>query len=147
MPNTILVATDLAPETKRLVEWALALPHGTDSRVILLHVVDVDQHVWAALSREYSVEDVRDRLLTIASDALADFQPAHPDDSPYCIESQVHWGKTSQVLVETAKAEEADLIVIGRHGPQTMAAMALGGTADKVLRTAHCAVTVLPMPG
>lgn len=143
MPTTILVATDLTQETQRLLEWAMALPHGDDARIVLLHVVDVEKHIWAALSREYSVESVRDKLLGHARAALAEF---HQDDvAPLSIESQVHWGDTVSLILEAAKAEQADLIVIGRHGPRTVGQFTLGGTADKILRRAECPVTVMPM--
>ena len=49
-------------------------------------------------------------------------------------------GAPAKEIVETARRESADLIVMGTHGRSALERFFLGSVADKVIRTAHCAV-------
>jgi nucleotide-binding universal stress UspA family protein len=49
-------------------------------------------------------------------------------------------GAPAKEIVEAARREGADLIVIGTHGRNALERFFLGSVADKVVRTAHCAV-------
>jgi nucleotide-binding universal stress UspA family protein len=52
-------------------------------------------------------------------------------------------GSPAQVIVDTAKRNGADLIVMGTHGRTGLAHMLIGSVAERVVRTAHCpALTV-----
>jgi len=46
--------------------------------------------------------------------------------------------------VRVARELSADLIVVGSHGRGVVARAILGSTADKVVRTAHQPVLVVP---
>lgn len=49
-------------------------------------------------------------------------------------------GVPFQEIVETAAAEQADLIVIGTHGRSGLNRLLLGSVADRVIRLAPCPV-------
>src|SRR5262249_6462008 len=49
-------------------------------------------------------------------------------------------GAPAKEIVETARREGATLIVMGTHGRGALERFFLGGVADKVIRTAPCAV-------
>jgi nucleotide-binding universal stress UspA family protein len=54
--------------------------------------------------------------------------------------ARVVTGAPVKEIVETARREGATLIVMGTHGRSALERFFLGGVADKVIRTATCAV-------
>ncbi len=60
------------------------------------------------------------------------------------LETRVLDGDPRRVLVETAKQEDADLVVIGKRGRNRIGELLLGSTAEAVSRGAHCPVLVVP---
>lgn len=58
------------------------------------------------------------------------------------VDGQVLTGRAHQVLVDTAQARGADLLVVGRHGGTPLARAWIGGTAQKVIGLAPCPVLV-----
>jgi nucleotide-binding universal stress UspA family protein len=51
-------------------------------------------------------------------------------------------GAAAEIIVATALARSADLIVVGSHGRGGMARMLLGSVAERVVRTAGRSVLV-----
>ena len=62
------------------------------------------------------------------------------------IESLVGSGIPSDVIDETALAVHADLIITGTHGRRGVRRAFLGSVAERVIRTAHCAVMTVHAP-
>jgi nucleotide-binding universal stress UspA family protein len=59
---------------------------------------------------------------------------------------QVIIGNPSQQIVETAKKESADIIVIATHGMTGWRRFIFGSVAEKVVRLAECPVLTVPAP-
>ncbi len=146
-PRTLIVGSDLSPGTRDLLTYALETRHGTHARIVLVHVVEVGQHIWAALSREYAADDVKERLFAMADSVLRDLSAHEAKEPPVGVEVQIHWGDPANLLVNVARIEGADLIVLGRHTPGKLREFVLGGVTDKVLRRAPCPVVVVPQNG
>jgi nucleotide-binding universal stress UspA family protein len=49
-------------------------------------------------------------------------------------------GVPHEVIVETAKARKADLVVMGTHGRSGLSHLLMGSVAEKVVRSASCPV-------
>ena len=56
----------------------------------------------------------------------------------------VLYGVPFQEIVEVAKAQQVDLIVMGTHGRTGLMHVLLGSVAEKVVRLAPCSVLVVP---
>jgi nucleotide-binding universal stress UspA family protein len=52
-------------------------------------------------------------------------------------------GSAAQAIVDTDKRLKADLIIMGTHGRTGLAHMLMGSVAEKVVRTAACAVLTI----
>jgi len=61
------------------------------------------------------------------------------------IEIMVSRGRPAHVIVEVAKEEHAELIIMKTHGTRGLEHAILGSVTDKVLRMAPCPVLVIPM--
>ncbi|MBI5496850.1 MAG: universal stress protein [Deltaproteobacteria bacterium] len=55
----------------------------------------------------------------------------------------VETGYPADVLVETAKARKADLVVVGSRGMRAIGRFMLGSVSDRVVHMAPCAVLVV----
>ena len=53
-------------------------------------------------------------------------------------------GRPGEILVEMAKSEKFQLIVMGSHGHSDIAGLFLGSVTHKVLNTIHCPVLIVP---
>ena len=58
-------------------------------------------------------------------------------------ESRILVGKPFEQILETAKAQHADLIVVGRHGESNLIHTPFGGTTQKVVGLADMPVLVV----
>lgn len=65
-----------------------------------------------------------------------------PDNTP-SIETEVAPGAPEQVVVETAREWNADMIVVGSHGRGFWERMLLGSTTDALVHHAPCSVLVV----
>ncbi len=62
------------------------------------------------------------------------------------VDGEVRVGRAHEAIVDAARSRGADLIVIGRHGRQTLGRAWFGGTAQKVIGLADCPVLVHVRP-
>jgi nucleotide-binding universal stress UspA family protein len=62
------------------------------------------------------------------------------------VQTIVKLGKPYLEILEVAKAEDVDLIIISTHGHTGVEQILFGSTADKVVRKAPCPVLTLREP-
>lgn len=132
----ILLATDFAPESRRVGERAVELAARYGARLSLLHVVD---YVPLELSNDMMLAepvDVDGRLVEEARESLD-----HLADDLGQGDAQrwVVLGSTGPEIKRTAEEHDVDLIVVGSHGRHGLALL-LGSTANAVLHGAPCDV-------
>ncbi|MDR5898508.1 universal stress protein [Halomonas vilamensis] len=60
------------------------------------------------------------------------------------LETRILDGDPRRAIVEEAKNERSDLIVIGKRGRNRIQELLLGSTAEAIARDAHCPVLVVP---
>jgi nucleotide-binding universal stress UspA family protein len=61
-------------------------------------------------------------------------------------EARVLQGDPREAIVEAAKIENADLVVLGSHGRTGLAKLVMGSVADHIVAHAHCNVLVVKTP-
>ena len=81
--------------------------------------------------REQLIADANARLQPLVAACAAAGVPAT---------SQTVVGRPARLIAEVAKARVTDLIVMGTHGRGGFAHMVVGSVAERVVRTAPCAV-------
>lgn len=140
----ILIAVDLATDNKKVLSKAANMVATYNAEVVLLSVCDLPPsaygniyiaEIYALSNYSFSEDDVRKKMIPQLQELATEFGlPAG------CI--AVEFGRPSDVIVETAEQENADLIVLGSHGKHGLGLL-LGSTASGVLHHAKCDVTAV----
>ena len=140
IPKKVLVPVDFSKTS--LDAWTYALEYAAQfgADLMLLHVVEPAPfmadlaNVPMALSDREAAQTAALRLDEIA-----------PEDSTRAspIKKLVRIGRAYQEIIEAAKKERADLIIIATHGYTGLKHTLLGSTAEKVVRHAPCPVLVV----
>jgi nucleotide-binding universal stress UspA family protein len=129
----ILVASDLTAYTDRAFDRAAQLATSKGAALTVVHAL-APSVLPPAFVRK-SIDDARARL---ESEVLAS-----GIDKAVATSIKVLVGRKEAVVVEEAKSEAADLIVMGLSHDASLTGLVRGTTIDKVVRQAHCPVLVV----
>lgn len=143
LPRRILIPVDVAEFRRRAFRLGTHLAKLNDAEVILLTVIDdrfpyPDMFSFHLPDEDY-YKHVRERARKVLEEAM--------DDAPegVSIRTMVSRGKPWRVIVEVAKEEAADLIIMTSHTHRGLEHALLGSVAEKVLHHAPCPVLVVPI--
>ena len=137
----ILVPTDFSPGSDAALAWARDLAQQCAARLSLLHVV-TDPRAVGFLTPEVYVPpapETQERLLREARERLERALPAD-ERSRFAVTIDARIGEVAETILETAREQRVDLIVMGTHGRHGLAHLLLGSVAERVLRNASCPV-------
>jgi nucleotide-binding universal stress UspA family protein len=149
--HKILVPVDFSPCSNEAFRVALQMAHAFESEVIVLHVIDTG--TVAAFNRL--------GLLAVPSDETAQRRRLRHQarlKTRELLESQstegigikriVIEGAPFVEIAKFARQDRIDLIILGSYGgrSESMEKIFFGATAEKVVRTAGCAVLTVPLP-
>jgi nucleotide-binding universal stress UspA family protein len=118
--RVMLLATDLSGASRRVFPYAAILARRFGARVVAVHVAPLD-------SKPRPGPEIVSAFLR------PDFE-----DASVRIEDGAPW----RAIVRAAAEEEADLLVVARHGADSLGEEILGSTTDRVLRHSPCPVLV-----
>jgi nucleotide-binding universal stress UspA family protein len=130
--STVLVPIDFSSVSKTAMMQAIVIG-GDNARMILLHVVP--QATEAILNRKQQMEAAHSRLI--------EYGRAHAGDHGERFKYEIRSGSPYQEILTLAKQEDVQLIVIGVESSSSLGRVALGHTADRVSRYAHCPVLLV----
>jgi nucleotide-binding universal stress UspA family protein len=135
--KTILYATDFSDLAANAFHAAFALARAHGARLILLYVKPPEETIQGEFGLlppepEDSDDEILDRL-----DELV------PEDSPVQVDRMVADGEPAEAIVQVAKDEHCDVIVMGTHGRKGLARLFHAHVADSVTRSAPCPVMAL----
>ena len=142
----VLCATDLSPAADRALDRAVSIIGRSQGRLVVLHVLempDVPEDIPEAPSYDVEAfwEVYRDRARRLMEAAI----PAPVRDRS-SVEAVMAPGRAHAAIVERARRDGEDLIVLGTQGRGPIERLFLGSTADQVVRRSPCAVlTVRPV--
>jgi universal stress protein A len=140
----VLVPLDFSTYAEQALDYAIALAQTLQARVTLLHVIQppavvkVEGGIWPSSTFLQDLEaavtrDMEGYLARVTAAGLAG-------------EIAVVHGVPFQEILDTAKARQVDLIIMGTHGRTGLSHVLLGSVAEKVVRLAPCPVLVARQP-
>ena len=109
MFQRILVPVDLTEKSLAAVDLAFGLAQSLKSEVTLLHVIETIEHV-----KFDEMKDFYSRLEVSARRGLTEFSQRFEKEG-LKIDHLVTYGHRTQVIVETAIANQADVIIMASH--------------------------------
>jgi nucleotide-binding universal stress UspA family protein len=133
----ILCPVDGSAASADAVAFALSLARETDGELTLLYVVEP-----VPASGEFGALDVEEyRRLGEGHARKVLAEAVAPDVRAWCrVSERVALGKPSERILDTARVEHADVIVMGVRGRGAIDLMAFGSTTNDVIRRAECPV-------
>ena len=138
MFKCVVVGLDASDSSKRALLAALTTTNGAE-RIV---AVSVEEHLpqYVAMRGEMDeAKQVADEFFERIGREAADLAKQHGRE----IEFKLLRGHAAQRIVEFARDERADLIVIGHSGHTGAVGTFLGTTAEKIVRHAPCSVLVV----
>ncbi|HET9522903.1 MAG TPA: universal stress protein, partial [Terrimicrobiaceae bacterium] len=134
----ILVPVDFSGPSELALRYATAFAAHFDGKIALVHVIESGRLVGELSESDTGMTEiprrVEEQLCTLASRSG---EPALFD------KVEVRTGRPSQQIGQAAREFGGDLIVISTHGYTGLDYVLLGGTAERVICHAPCAVLVV----
>lgn len=138
----LLCPVDFTDSSLSALRLAFSLAQESDARLTILHVFEWPGDEDTVVERLFKLPDVRRQLEDETKERLEALVP--PDVRTWCQPTtRLAFGKPYARILEIAREERADLIVIGVRGRNALDLTLFGSTANQVVRRAECPVLTL----
>ena len=139
MYKKILVPTEGSDFAKKAQNHALFLAKVSGAEIVALSVTE--NNFVNGLPLDDEVYQLNQILKEQSEENLKEFDKLNEDDLK--ITHVIREGSPAKAILEVAKDEEIDLIVMGSSGKSVFDRFIMGSVADKVVNSAKCAVLVV----
>ena len=148
MSDHVLVPVDGSPLSRRAFE--IALEENPDTQITALHVIDPTEPGYSIAGVEFdSTVEPRhgssewyDRAEELAEELFADLEELVEESDAECrMETVV--GRPDREILEYAKHEDVDHIVVGSHGREEDSRLLLGSVTEAVAFRAPVRVSLI----
>jgi nucleotide-binding universal stress UspA family protein len=143
--KTILFPTDFSKNAIHASEYAGMLAKKLDAKVILFHAFSIP--MVPANHTSYNVRFAIDSYRTSLSSDLEKFANKFIKETGLAKEnvlSKIEYGFPADKILEVAKQNDVDMIVMGTKGVSNFLDKWLGTNSQKVMQDAHCPVWIIP---
>lgn len=144
--DRILVPTDFSDFSRPAMQHGCAIAARFGAELHLLHVVP-DPAMLVPEAAAFSVETMQAQSESLVQSALETLQKLPPDnwENEKPVVREVRVGAAFMEIIDYARDNEIDLIVIGTHGRSGLMHVLMGSVAERIVRKAPCPVlTVKP---
>lgn len=131
----ILLPTDLSHESRRTFTMAAELAGAFGAEVVVLYVAQVP--------RAASLAGLPDLVESAVPDEAAVLTFLKPELAGLQVTTRIVAGVPWEAIVEAARTEKADVILLSTHGHDSVSDRVVGSQADRVVRHAPCPVLVM----
>ncbi len=139
----ILVPVDGSDGSLHATRFAGELAASTGGHLLLLHVHDAPTPELMGMVSLDS-DDIRARLMKLAAPKFAAAHKALGGlDGQLDVVELARLGSASDEIIDIAERYEVDQVVMGSRGLGPIDTLLLGSVSEKVVRRAHCPVTVV----
>jgi len=148
MFKTILFCTDFSENSNYAFSYALNLAKTYQSRLLIIHVTPEPIHP-EQLSFYLPPEKLKELIIS-QNKALEQELKTHALEKMEGFKNaQVIYreGEPFYEIIQVAKQEAVDLIVMGAHGKTGRDDIIFGSTAERVVRKSPCPVLTVRLPG
>jgi nucleotide-binding universal stress UspA family protein len=137
----ILFATDGSQGSATAEAYACALAQSWGASLTVMSVLEFPP----GMNPDYAVNRLYlDELMKEVTTKLVDLK-ARAVAQGISVQSYIATGIPSEEVLAVARAEDADLVVVGTRGKSGLEHVLLGSTAERIIRMAPCPVLTVPM--
>lgn len=131
----ILVPMDFSPDAEHALNYAVELAQRVQARLTLMHVVYIPVTTEVNLSAYFADMEagVKQGMETYEK---------RVEEAGLAVDTLIVRGTPFHEIVQTAKSQPIDLIVMGTHGRTGVTHLLIGSVAERVVRMAPCPVLV-----
>lgn len=148
----ILYPTDFSRCAQQALDHALYLAEQYNAELHMLHAIVLHEEDPHNPAHHFpNVEDVHKRLKELAHERMSEAVEPHAKDGLNVKLVQERGISSASVILDYAKEQGVDLVVMGTHGRRGLGHLFLGSVAEEVVRLAGCPVLTIrerkePMP-
>lgn len=138
--KNIMVAIDGSKSAENAFKKAVQFALDSEAKLTLVHVID---------TRSFAAVDsyngtIADRAEKYATDLLKDYQNQAFQQGLEQVELLIEYGSPKTIIPkEAAQKIDADLIICGATGLNTMERLLIGSVSEQITRAAKCDVLVV----
>ena len=138
--HNVLIATDFSHYSNQALNFGLDLTHGYHAKASIVFVVPGDEFMIAGPEAYAAAKDAAHRdLLELKHELRNKFSYIEGQDYQLFLLE----GDVAQEILDFARQNKSDLIVLGTHGRSGLGKMLMGSVAERVFR--HSPVPVLTL--
>lgn len=143
MFKKILVPTDGSPLALRAATTAVDLAKAHGAQVVGVYVIDPFPYIGIGDASAAGLQAYLAESRNVAGHALEALGKVCAAQGVAFVGDTIERNVVYEGVIETAQAEECDLIVMGSHGRQGVKALVLGSVAQKVLTHTRLPVLIV----
>lgn len=145
--NVIVVTTDLSDYSLRALPYAVGLAERFDAK---LRILCINEPTLPVADAAWGGFDVRATDSALVAEARQSLEKIVREQVPRDVDAEatVVTGNAVESIINFARDQNADLLVMCTHGRTGLSHVLMGSTAEAVVRRAPCPVLTLrqPMP-
>lgn len=141
----ILVPTDFSENAQHALDYAVELAQRCSAKLHLLHTPVIPTYLLMDLSYSPGPEAVT-RILNDSQDAL-DKQAKTVADAGVEYFTAIREGTVHEVISEYAREHGVDVVILGTHGRSGVSKLMYGSVTERVIKTVHTPIIVIPPSG
>ena len=131
----IIVPVDFSKNTDKLVEFAMYVAGKFSAKITFFHVSET--YGGYAGFAHTSTDEAEKELRAYSEQKMNNLVEDNKENCSDCSGKVVN-GDTVDEILDFAKNEKADLILIGTHGAKGLEKILLGSVAERVVKNAPC---------
>lgn len=139
--SRVFVPMDFSESTDVLMDEAGTMARVFGASVDLFHAVDMPYLPYVGLAND-PLKDIEKRALKASGEELKAMAAKLHEDGLE-VDTHKRTGPAGQSILDAARDNDADLIVMASHGRHGVDRMLLGSVTEKVLRGTECPVLVV----
>lgn len=133
----ILLPVDGSEHSKKATRYAIDFAKQMDAEVVLIH-----SYTLPVMLEGGYVDNMTDAIFAAANEMIEDYRGMLRKEG-IRFKDKVLEGPPPEVIVDVAKSEKCDMIIMGSRGRGELKGLLLGSVTHRVLYTAPCPVLVL----
>jgi nucleotide-binding universal stress UspA family protein len=132
----IIFATDFSPGSQTTLAVASSLAKSTGAELLIVHCT-VPPAVYGGAEMVTHLGEMDEKLSRERLAAIT------PHDPAVRVRRELLHGDPAKEVVDLARREKADLIVVGSHGRTGLERLLMGSVAESIVRRASCPVLTI----